>query len=138
MAVLAESDCAEIASRLASIGNLPSCEDIRAAERGLVMISARIGGDGAPFNLGEATVARAAVRLDSGEVGFGYALGRDREKARLIAQCDALIQRLDFHDRIERFVIEPLREQVESNRRLAAERTAATRVDFFTLVRGED
>jgi alpha-D-ribose 1-methylphosphonate 5-triphosphate synthase subunit PhnG len=28
--------------------------------------------------------------------------------------------------------------QVESNRRLAAERTAATRVDFFTLVRGED
>jgi alpha-D-ribose 1-methylphosphonate 5-triphosphate synthase subunit PhnG len=138
MAVLAESDCAEIASRLAAIGDLPPCEDIRAAERGLVMVSARIGGDGAPFNLGEATVSRAAVRLGSGEVGFGYVLGRDREKARLIAQCDALIQRLDFHDRVERFVIEPLRGQVESNRRLAAERTAATRVDFFTLVRGED
>ena len=60
------------------------------------MVRGRIGGDGAPFNLGEATVSRAAVRLATGEVGFGYTLGRDREKARMIALCDALVQSDEF------------------------------------------
>ena len=44
------------------------------------MVRGRVGGDGAPFNLGEATVSRAAVRLSTGEVGFGYTLGRDRQR----------------------------------------------------------
>jgi alpha-D-ribose 1-methylphosphonate 5-triphosphate synthase subunit PhnG len=138
MAVLVESSAAEIAARIAGLGELPAYEDIRPAERGLVMVRGRIGGDGAPFNLGEATVARAAVRLDSGEVGFGYALGRDGEKARLIALCDALVQRADLRDRLQRSVIVPIREQIVAKQSLIDERSAATRVDFFTLVRGED
>jgi alpha-D-ribose 1-methylphosphonate 5-triphosphate synthase subunit PhnG len=138
MSVLAESETAEIASRLAALGQLPPDADLRKAERGLVMLTGRIGGDGAPINLGEATVARAALRLDSGEIGFGYVLGRDLEKARLIALCDALIQRIDFCDPLERFVIAPLRDRLAGRRKVADERTAATRVDFFTLVRGED
>jgi alpha-D-ribose 1-methylphosphonate 5-triphosphate synthase subunit PhnG len=138
MSVLVESSAAEIASRLATLGELPAYEDIRTPERGLVMVKGRVGGDGAPFNLGEATVARAAVRLDSGEVGFGYTLGRDGEKARLIALCDALLQRADLHDRLQRNVVNPIRAQIAAERRLIDERTAATRVDFFTLVRGED
>lgn len=138
MAVLAGSSSAEIASQLASIGELPRYEEIRKPERGLVMVAGRIGGDGAPFNLGEATVVRAAVRLDSGEMGFGYSLGRDGDKARLIALCDALIQRADFKSRVDRIVIAPLRERQESEREVVARRTATTRVDFFTLVRGED
>lgn len=138
MAVLAESETAEIAARLASLGDLPASGDLRHAERGLVMVTGRMGGDGAPFNLGEATVARSAVRLASGETGFGYVLGRDLEKARLIALCDALVQRADFCDPLKRFVIGPLREKLAARRRLTDERIAATRVDFFTLVRGED
>ncbi len=78
---------------------LPSHDDLREAEHGLVMVRGRIGGDGAPFNLGEATVSRAAVRLASGELGFGYTLGRDREKARMIALCDALVQSDGFAGR---------------------------------------
>ena len=91
MAVLAHADAAEIAGRLETIA-LPAHENLREPENGLVMVRGRIGGDGAPFNLGEATVSRAAVRLATGEVGFGYVLGRDRQKARMIALCDALIQ----------------------------------------------
>jgi alpha-D-ribose 1-methylphosphonate 5-triphosphate synthase subunit PhnG len=138
MAVLAESETSEIAACLASLGNLPASEDLRRAERGLVMVTGRVGGDGASFNLGEATVARSAVQLSTGETGFGYVLGRDLEKARLIALCDALIQRADFCDPLERFVVAPLREKLTARRRMTDERTAATRVDFFTLVRGED
>ena len=95
MAVLAHAAPAAIAGHLDAL-TIPAHENLREPENGLVMLRGRIGGDGAPFNLGEATVSRAAVRLSSGEVGFGYTLGRDRYKARLIALCDALIQTEEF------------------------------------------
>jgi alpha-D-ribose 1-methylphosphonate 5-triphosphate synthase subunit PhnG len=136
MAVLAHSATADIAGRLETIA-LPMHEDLREPENGLVMVRGRIGGDGAPFNLGEATVSRAAVRLSTGEVGFGYTLGRDREKARLIALCDAMVQSDEFADVIETKVIAPLRAAISAKRDRKAAEAAATRVDFYTLVRGE-
>ena len=102
------------------------------------MIRARVGGDGAPFNLGEATVTRAAVQLASGEIGFSYVLGRDREKARLAAIADALWQCADTRAAVERNVLTPIRARLERERTQTREQTAATRVDFFTLVRGEN
>ena len=57
MAVLAHSGATEIAGRLAAIA-LPDHENLREPENGLVMVRGRTGGDGAPFNLGEATVSR--------------------------------------------------------------------------------
>ncbi|QAU37097.1 phosphonate C-P lyase system protein PhnG [Bradyrhizobium guangdongense] len=136
MAVLAHAEAGEIAARLRTIP-LPGHQDLRTPENGLVMLRGRVGGDGAPFNLGEATVSRAAVRLASGEVGFGYTLGRDGEKARLIALCDALVQSRDFAATVERDVIAPLREQLMVRRKQQAEQAAATKVDFYTMVRGE-
>jgi alpha-D-ribose 1-methylphosphonate 5-triphosphate synthase subunit PhnG len=136
MAVLAHSDVADIAGRLGAIA-VPSHEDLREPENGLVMLRGRIGGDGAPFNLGEATVSRAAVRLASGEVGFGYTLGRDRQKAQMIALCDAMLQSAEFSDAVEAGVLAPLRAAMIAERRREARETAATRVDFYTLVRGE-
>lgn len=116
---------------------VPSYEMARQPESGLVMVRGRIGGDGAPFNLGEASVSRAAVRLASGELGFGYVLGRDGEKARLIALCDALIQNSGLKADVEQKVIAPLRRELEGARSRQAAETAATRVDFYALVRGE-
>jgi alpha-D-ribose 1-methylphosphonate 5-triphosphate synthase subunit PhnG len=136
MAVLAHSEVADIAARLAAIA-VPAYADLREPENGLVMVRGRIGGDGAPFNLGEATVSRAAVRLASGEVGFGYTLGRDRKKARMIALCDALVQSTEFADAMEAEVLAPLRAAVIAEQDRKARETAATRVDFYTLVRGE-
>jgi alpha-D-ribose 1-methylphosphonate 5-triphosphate synthase subunit PhnG len=136
MAVLAHADAAELASHLDAVA-LPPHEDLREPENGLVMVRGRIGGDGVPFNLGEATVSRAAVRLASGEVGFGYTLGRDRHKARMIALCDALIQTIDHAGIVEARVLTPLRARMISERNNRAAETAATRVDFYTLVRGE-
>src|ERR1700716_1884608 len=89
MAVLAHSDAADNGKRLDAIA-APAYENLREPENGLMMVRGRIGGDGAPFNLGEATVSRAAVRLATGEVGFGYTLGRDRQKARMVGLWDAL------------------------------------------------
>ena len=136
MAVLAHSATADIAARLGAMA-LPVYEDLRQPENGLVMVRGRGGGDGAPFNLGEATVSRAAVRLSTGEVGFGYTLGRDREKAKLIALCDAMVQSAELADAIETQIVGPLRAAMIERRNRKVAETAATRVDFYTLVRGE-
>jgi alpha-D-ribose 1-methylphosphonate 5-triphosphate synthase subunit PhnG len=136
MAVLAHSDAAAIAGHLGTLA-VPVHESLREPENGIVMVRGRIGGDGAPFNLGEATVSRAAVRLASGVVGFGYTLGRDRQKARMIALCDALLQSDEFADAVEANVLAPLRSAMAAERNQKAAETAATRVDFYTLVRGE-
>jgi alpha-D-ribose 1-methylphosphonate 5-triphosphate synthase subunit PhnG len=136
MAVLAHSATADIAACLGPMA-LPAYEELRQPENGLVMVRGRVGGDGAPFNLGEATVSRAAVRLSSGEVGFGYTLGRDREKARLIALCDAMVQSAEFAGAIETQVVAPLRTTMLERRNRRVAEAAATRVDFYTLVRGE-
>ena len=60
MAVLAHAEAGEIAARLRDLG-LPAHQDLRAPENGLVMLRGRVGGDGAPFNLGEATVSRLSL-----------------------------------------------------------------------------
>jgi alpha-D-ribose 1-methylphosphonate 5-triphosphate synthase subunit PhnG len=136
MAVLAHADAAEISGRIETIA-LPAHENLREPENGLVMVRGRVGGDGAPFNLGEATVSRAAVRLSSGEVGFGYTLGRDRHKAQMIALCDAMVQSAEFAEIVEAKVVAPLRAVMLAERNRKAAEAAATRVDFYTLVRGE-
>lgn len=135
MAVLADSSADDIAACMARIAT-PECDELRTPENGLVMLRGRIGGDGAPFNLGEATVTRAAVRLASGEVGFAYVLGRDRRKARLIAICDAMVQSKDSA-RILEAVVAPLEQAMTAHRQRTDAETAATKVNFFTLVRGE-
>lgn len=116
----------------------PPALPVRGPEVGLVMLRGRAGGGGAAFNLGEASVCRATVRLASGEVGHAMILGRDAEKARIAAHVDALWQLNGWRDRIESEIVEPaIAADAEALARRADE-TEATRVDFFTLARGED
>ncbi|MBN8920040.1 MAG: phosphonate C-P lyase system protein PhnG, partial [Rhizobiales bacterium] len=58
--------------------------------------------------------------------------------ARLVALCDALIQAPSYAGAVRDAVIEPLRRARDAERQRTREQAAATRVDFFTLVRGED
>ena len=92
MRVLAHAEPAEIEAVLGTVDPLPEHSDLRKPEVGLVMLRGRIGGDGAAFNVGEATVTRAVVRIAGGEIGFSYVLGREPQKARLAALIDALWQ----------------------------------------------
>jgi alpha-D-ribose 1-methylphosphonate 5-triphosphate synthase subunit PhnG len=116
----------------------PEWSWLRKPESGLVMVRGRTGGGGAPFNLGEVTVTRCAVSLETGEAGFAWIMGHDAEKARLAALFDALWQRDDRRPDVETQVVEPALQAREAEDQASAERTAATRVDFFTMVRGED
>ena len=102
------------------------------------MLRGRAGGDGAPFNLGEATVTRAVVELPGGERGYAHILGRDAERARLAAIFDALWQKAAQRRAVEERVLAPIAARLAAERAKASAEIAATRVDFFTLKRGED
>ncbi|MES0044232.1 phosphonate C-P lyase system protein PhnG [Mesorhizobium sp. M0091] len=138
MATLAQANGDDIARLWNEAGLTSEAELLRGPETGLVTVRGRIGGGGAPFNVGEATVTRATVRLPSGQVGHSYMLGRDRKKARLAAIADALWQDPAQRRTVETALVAPLRAaQGEAREKRRAE-TAATKVDFFTMVRGED
>lgn len=119
----------------AETGASPAYDVLRPAETGLVMVRGRMGGEGAAFNLGEMTATRAAVRLQDGVVGLGYIAGRDRTQALTAALADAMLQTTTHHEAVMRCVIEPLAREEAEAAGLAARKAAATRVDFFTMVR---
>jgi alpha-D-ribose 1-methylphosphonate 5-triphosphate synthase subunit PhnG len=138
MGILAKASPEELAAAAAAHWPGMAGREPKPAEAGLVMLRGRIGGDGAAFNLGEATVARAVIDLPTGERGVGHCLGRDTGKARLVALFDALWQRAADRPLVESAVIAPVERRLAAEASRVAERTAATRVDFFTLVRGDD
>ena len=111
---------------------------LRQPECGLVMVQGRAGGNGQRFNLGEMTVTRCSVRLWDGTVGHAYVAGRDRRRAELAAAFDALLQIPSRHKNIQSRVIAPLAVKYRAARDERSRKAAATKVDFFTMVRGED
>lgn len=137
MDVLARATLTELQDAYATLSPEPVATPVRGPETGLIMVRGRIGAGGAPFNLGEATVSRATIRLATGEIGHGQTLGGDRNKARLIAIFDALAQRAEYAPLVGGLVAQ-VAERLAAEDKKLAEETAATRVDFFTMVRGDD
>ena len=115
----------------------PAHDLLRPPEIGTVMVRGRAGASGAPFNLGEMTVTRCSVRLASGAVGHGHVQGRAHAAARTAALIDALCQD-GQGTAIEAAILTPLRAEAEAARAARATRAAATRVEFFTMVRGDN
>ena len=136
MGVLARASAERVAALWSGFADRPAFTRVRGPETGLVMIRGRAGGGGNAFNLGEATVTRATVRLATGEVGHAYALGRDGDKAVYSACFDALLERCAA--RVEDEVLAPLRAEAKEADQQRCDETAATKVEFFTMVRGDD
>lgn len=134
MSVLAKAPPARLA---ALMPDLPAHDDLRAPEIGAVMVQGRTGGTGAPFNLGEMTVTRCSVRLADGTVGHACVQGRDKGHARRAALADAMMQ-TPGRAALDASVLAPLRAEEAARRAARAAKAAGTRVEFFTMVRGED
>lgn len=116
----------------------PEFELLRGPETGLVSLRGRIGGGGAPFTFGDATATRASVKLKDGRIGHAMLLGRDSKRTAIAAVIDALCQNRKDEQAIERILIEPLADAIRLRDEKRSAQTTATRVDFFTMVRGED
>ena len=134
--VLAAAPARELAAVWDAWTDKPDFTRVRGPEVGLVMVRGRAGGGGAPFNMGEASVSRASVRIVTGQVGHGYCLGRDLAKAEVIAVIDALWQRAP--EAVEAEIVGPLQALAQRSDQQRRDETAATRVDFFTMVRGDN
>jgi len=136
LSVLAKSDRRSIEDALGDHA-LPDAEMLRPAEVGLVMVRGRAGGNGQRFNLGEMPVTRCSVRTAAGHVGHGYVQGRDKAHAELAARLDAALQEAGRRQALIDGVIEPLAAALISHKKSIEAKAAATKVDFFTMVRGE-
>ncbi|MCT8160205.1 phosphonate C-P lyase system protein PhnG [Pseudoruegeria sp. SHC-113] len=137
MGLLAKAPTGRVAELLAALGPRPATTWLRAPESGSVMVRGRAGGTGAAFNLGEMTITRCALRLPCGTVGHAYIQGRSKPCAEAAALVDALMQ-TDQAPKVEAAVLAPLRAEAHSRRARRAAKAEATKVDFFTMVRGDD
>jgi alpha-D-ribose 1-methylphosphonate 5-triphosphate synthase subunit PhnG len=138
LAVLARATPAELEDMVLTLGELPPLEHVRPPEIGMVMLRGRVGGTGDAFNFGEASLTRCALRLaGQAALGVGYTLGRDRRKAELIALFDALLQDASHAPGLLREVIAPLAARQAEQAAGVSRAAAASKVEFFTLVRGE-
>lgn len=138
MGLLARADPVALSELWSAWPNKPAFAWLRKPESGLVMVRGRTGGEGAAFNLGEMTVTRCALRLEDGVVGHAYVKGRSATKAEVAALVDALHQRSEDREAVRQGILEPLERSLAAANEATASETAATRVEFFTLVRGED
>ncbi len=138
LAVLARASRIELEAKLELANeSLSILQRVRPAEVGMLMLRGRVGGTGNPFNLGEASVVRCAVRLGNGPLGVAYALGRDKRRAELAAVFDALLQDPAHHDDLQSKLIEPLATAQSQARDQLQGEVATSKVEFFTLVRGD-
>lgn len=134
LSVLAKAMPRELVEAWEGLKERPDFTALRKPETGLVLVRGRMGGTGDAFNVGEMTVTRAAVRLPGGETGVGYVGGRDKRHAELAAAVDAMMQSPSLRDHAQ-VLVDDLARQQQVRRDLSARKAAATRVDFFTMVR---
>ena len=138
MGVLARASADDLAATWDGVADKPGFRWLRRPETGMVMARGRIGGTGRPFNLGEVSVVRCALEIDGGTVGVCYAHGHGHGHAKHAALFDAMLQHPERWPSLERDVIAPLEQAQRAAREARGREAAATRVEFFTVVRGED
>lgn len=138
MSVLAKADGDALRAAWNALPDKPGYRMLRPPETGLVMVQARAGGTGRRFNFGEMTMTRCVVTLDDGPAGHSYVAGSDTEHAEIAAVLDGMLQTDTGYQAVMTDIVTPLGQRRHAERQKTEAATAATRVDFFTLVRGED
>jgi alpha-D-ribose 1-methylphosphonate 5-triphosphate synthase subunit PhnG len=146
MSALAKAPLALLEEHVTALGTLPKYRFLRSPEIGLAMVRGRAEGAGQPFNFGEMTITRCVIQLsltagdradDESISGFGFVAGRSQRHAELAAVCDALLRHPDWQSQVQTQVIEPLQEAASEQRAAETAEVDSTRVNFFTLLRGE-
>lgn len=135
--VLSQANSADLEKARKNFSEAFDFRYITPPETGLLMVEARADGNGAGFNLGEIAVTKCVIELDSLYLGFGCIVGTDTLHAELAALFDGLLQNPDHSRTLMETLIEPLMEKQADMDRATEEKTAGTRVEFFTMQRGE-
>ncbi|MBI1206366.1 MAG: phosphonate C-P lyase system protein PhnG [Azospirillum sp.] len=137
LAELALAPASALEAAWGALADQPGWRHLRQPELGLAMVRGRAGGTGQAFNLGEMTITRTTVELAEGTIGHGHVAGRNPRHAELVALFDALLQQPARQADLVARVIAPLAAARAAAVRTEQAATEATRVTFFTMVRGE-
>ena len=135
--LFARADADELSTAWDRVSDKPDYRLLRRPEVGLTMVRARAGGTGSQFNLGEMSMTRCAVETADGSIGLSYRAGRDLRAAEIAAALDAVLQDPARRAELLECIVAPLRASRETARQARAAKIAATKVDFFTMVRGD-
>lgn len=134
ISLLARGTAEELSKAVRQFALAHDVTDVKRPEVSLVMVRGRIGGDGAAFNVGEATVVRAVVQCGR-MTGFAARLGRDVRAARDAAILDAIWQMDTMRAEVEASVLAPIRCRLTEARTAASKAVATSKVEFFTMAR---
>ncbi|MGX5806004.1 phosphonate C-P lyase system protein PhnG [Bradyrhizobium sp. Arg314] len=136
MTTFAKAPLAEVERHWATIPP-PNFEWIRRPEVGMIMLRGRIAKGHAPFNVGEATITRCTVQIESGEIGVAYVLGRSKRHAALAALLDALMQREPANEgSTVTSIVDALDEGIREAENRVKRETYSSKVDFFMYGQG--
>jgi alpha-D-ribose 1-methylphosphonate 5-triphosphate synthase subunit PhnG len=137
MSLLAQAEPAELAQAMEAFAPAAAATTcLRPPQTGLYMLRGRIGGSGPQFNLGEVSVTRCSVQIGE-RIGHAWVRGSNGRHAELAACADALMQDAEQRPHLQAQVLEPLRQSLHRRRASASQKAAASKVEFFTVVRGE-
>lgn len=136
ISILAKAPLPLLEQCVANLDDLPDYGFLRSPEVGLTMVRGRAEGTGQPFNLGEMTLTRCVIQLEN-LTGFGYVAGRSKRHAELAALCDGMLQHPDWQDKVKLQVITPLQTAAQEQQNTETAEAESTRVNFFTMLRGE-
>jgi len=137
MSTLARTPVERLEEAWGHLDPRPAFTHLRAPETGLLMVRGRAGGSGALFNLGEVPVTRCAVKIENRRVGTSYVMGRDPRHAELAALFDALLQEGNGGESGLGGMLKQFERELSAEDNRGRARVEETRVEFFTMVRGE-
>ncbi len=137
LSTLAQSCEKNIGSYWDKLSLSPEYQYLKKPEIGMAMVRAKASSSKQIFNMGEMTVTRCVLQLTTGEIGFGYTGGRSKHKSTLIALIDACYQCVEWQSAIDENILRPLSNHLQQQKKKQQQETAESKVDFFTMVRGE-
>lgn len=137
LSVLAKSTLDAIQTRWHPLSIKPEYRFLKKPEIGMVMVRAQADEAGQKFNMGEMTMTRCVIQLANNELGFGHCSGRDKTKAELIAVIDACFQLEEYQAIISENLLQALEALLVDQYQQQSAQVAASKVNFFTMVRGE-
>lgn len=106
-------------------------------ETGMIMVQACADGAGERFNFGEVTVTKCVLQVQERHLGYAMVMGSNHDRARLAALFDGLLQNPEYHPAIKGELLERLALKQQQEKQALAQQIDETRVEFFTLKRGE-
>jgi alpha-D-ribose 1-methylphosphonate 5-triphosphate synthase subunit PhnG len=130
MTLLAQSPLEALERHWQAISQ-PGFQWIRRPEYGAVMVRSRASGTGALFNLGEMTITRCALQIDTGEIGLAYVMGRSKRHAAIAALFDSLMQRDGGKDGPAATCLHALADDAGRRKQEMLRDAFTSKVDFF-------